>query len=220
MRAAALGAPVRGAGCAAAAGRRLRVAPRAQPPRARPQPAPRAGRGRAVRAVALLDYVASVSDDGVLRLPARTELDPDEIRSVFGYTRCARARGGCWSWGGGHDRRRAGRARRRVPYRPARRVRLHAMQPRAAAAPHAEECTQLAAAGPHARAPQRRHAAPSARLARSRAQPLRTPPPPTPPPPHPPPPPTPPPNPPSHPPPNPPPHPHPTPPHPAPTPGK
>ncbi|GBF98366.1 calcium dependent kinase [Raphidocelis subcapitata] len=46
-----------------------------------------AGRARAVTAVALLDYVAAASDDGVLRLPPRTELDPDEIRSVFGYPR-------------------------------------------------------------------------------------------------------------------------------------
>ncbi|GBF97387.1 calcium-dependent kinase [Raphidocelis subcapitata] len=71
------------AGCraAAAAGRRM----------ARPRPLARApARGRARRAlapVALLDYVASISDDGVLRLPARTELSADEIKQVFGFPR-------------------------------------------------------------------------------------------------------------------------------------
>eukprot|EP00798_Chlamydomonas_sp_ICE-L_P018146 gene18146-24586_t len=33
------------------------------------------------------DYVANVSDEGVLKLPARVELDPDEITHVFGYPR-------------------------------------------------------------------------------------------------------------------------------------
>lgn len=47
-----------------------------------------AGRARALHVSALLDYVASVSDDGVLKLPARTELDPEEIKTVFGYPRC------------------------------------------------------------------------------------------------------------------------------------
>jgi hypothetical protein len=32
-----------------------------------------------------LDYVASASDEGVLRLPPRTELDPNEVASVFGW---------------------------------------------------------------------------------------------------------------------------------------
>lgn len=41
----------------------------------------------ALRCVALLDYVASASDDGPLSLPARTELDASEVKSVFGYPR-------------------------------------------------------------------------------------------------------------------------------------
>jgi hypothetical protein len=112
MRAAALRPLSRPAAAACtASSRRLRAAGRpTRPPVPRPggrqagPPARRAGgsgggggstpargRARAVRAVALLDYVASASDDGVLRLPARSELDPDEIRSVFGYAR--------WVWG-------------------------------------------------------------------------------------------------------------------------
>jgi hypothetical protein len=58
------------------------------PPRRAAGPcAPRPPRRGAVRAVALLDYVASANDDGVLKLPARTELDPDEVKHVFGYPR-------------------------------------------------------------------------------------------------------------------------------------
>jgi len=69
-----LGAPLRAtARTATASSRRLRTAPARRP--------------RSMRVRALLDYVASVGDDGVLRLPARTELDPDELRSVFGYPR-------------------------------------------------------------------------------------------------------------------------------------
>lgn len=34
-----------------------------------------------------LDYVATASDDGVLRMPARSELNADQIRKVFGYPR-------------------------------------------------------------------------------------------------------------------------------------
>jgi hypothetical protein len=49
------------------------------------------GSRRGLRVCALLDYVASVQDDGVLRMPARTELDPDEIKTVFGFPRCAAA---------------------------------------------------------------------------------------------------------------------------------
>lgn len=41
----------------------------------------------AVRVVASLDYIATASDEGVLKLPARTELDPEEIKTVFGYPR-------------------------------------------------------------------------------------------------------------------------------------
>ena len=41
----------------------------------------------ALRCVALLDYVASASDDGPLSLPARTELDASEVKNVFGYPR-------------------------------------------------------------------------------------------------------------------------------------
>ena len=37
---------------------------------------------------ASLDYVATASDEGVLKLPARTELDPEEIKSVFAFPRC------------------------------------------------------------------------------------------------------------------------------------
>lgn len=42
----------------------------------------------AVHVVASLDYIATASDEGVLKLPARTELDPEEIKNVFGYPRC------------------------------------------------------------------------------------------------------------------------------------
>jgi hypothetical protein len=47
----------------------------------------RQGRTAAVRVAASLDYVATASDDGVLKLPARTELDPEEIKSVFAFPR-------------------------------------------------------------------------------------------------------------------------------------
>lgn len=47
--------------------------------------APR-GRRRGV-IVASLDYIATASDEGVLKLPARTELDVEEIKGVFGYPR-------------------------------------------------------------------------------------------------------------------------------------
>lgn len=40
-----------------------------------------------MRVVASLDYIATASDEGVLKLPARTELDPEEIKYVFGYPR-------------------------------------------------------------------------------------------------------------------------------------
>jgi hypothetical protein len=62
------------------------AAARAAAPRRAARAAP-LGRRRAVGAVALLDYVATASDDGVLRLPARTELDASEVKSVFGYPR-------------------------------------------------------------------------------------------------------------------------------------
>jgi hypothetical protein len=42
-----------------------------------------------VRVAASLDYVATASDDGVLKLPARTELDPEEIKNVFAFPRYA-----------------------------------------------------------------------------------------------------------------------------------
>eukprot|EP00882_Tetradesmus_deserticola_P011535 GHRQ01012202.1.p2 GENE.GHRQ01012202.1~~GHRQ01012202.1.p2 ORF type:complete len:146 (+),score=55.23 GHRQ01012202.1:388-825(+) len=45
------------------------------------------GRTSAVRVAASLDYIATASDDGVLKLPARTELDAEEIKSVYGYPR-------------------------------------------------------------------------------------------------------------------------------------
>lgn len=45
------------------------------------------GRTAAVRVAASLDYIATASDEGVLKLPARTELDPEEIKSVYGYPR-------------------------------------------------------------------------------------------------------------------------------------
>jgi hypothetical protein len=96
MRTATLvGAPVRRAGgriagAPSSASRRLLAAavqtPRRRAPSAAQQQPPRAARG-ALRVTALLDYVASLSDDGVLRMPARAELDPDEIKSVFGYAR-------------------------------------------------------------------------------------------------------------------------------------
>lgn len=41
-----------------------------------------------LRVVAHLDYVASPSDSGILKLPSRTELDTEEIKDVFGYPRC------------------------------------------------------------------------------------------------------------------------------------
>lgn len=41
-----------------------------------------------MRVSASLDYVATASDDGVLKLPARTELDPEEIKDVFSFPRC------------------------------------------------------------------------------------------------------------------------------------
>eukprot|EP00882_Tetradesmus_deserticola_P024688 GHRQ01026997.1.p3 GENE.GHRQ01026997.1~~GHRQ01026997.1.p3 ORF type:complete len:151 (+),score=43.10 GHRQ01026997.1:388-840(+) len=47
------------------------------------------GRTSAVRVAASLDYIATASDDGVLKLPARTELDAEEIKSVYGYPRYA-----------------------------------------------------------------------------------------------------------------------------------
>ncbi|KIZ07087.1 hypothetical protein MNEG_0876 [Monoraphidium neglectum] len=50
-------------------------------------PAPRAAARRGLSVNALLDYVATASDDGVLRLPARTELDPEEIKNVYNYPR-------------------------------------------------------------------------------------------------------------------------------------
>lgn len=37
--------------------------------------------------VAHLDYTATASDEGVLKLPARTELDPAEVKYTFGYPR-------------------------------------------------------------------------------------------------------------------------------------
>lgn len=45
------------------------------------------GRTAAVRVAASLDYVATASDEGVLKLPARTELDPEEIKNVFAFPR-------------------------------------------------------------------------------------------------------------------------------------
>eukprot|EP00878_Enallax_costatus_P037810 GHUV01042829.1.p1 GENE.GHUV01042829.1~~GHUV01042829.1.p1 ORF type:complete len:180 (-),score=34.92 GHUV01042829.1:46-585(-) len=42
----------------------------------------------AIQVVASLDYIATASDEGVLKLPARTELDPEEIKNVFAYPRC------------------------------------------------------------------------------------------------------------------------------------
>lgn len=47
----------------------------------------RRSRQAAVRVAASLDYVATASDEGVLKLPARTELDPEEIKSVFAFPR-------------------------------------------------------------------------------------------------------------------------------------
>jgi hypothetical protein len=47
-------------------------------------------RTAAVRIAASLDYVATASDEGVLKLPARTELDPEEIKNVFSFPRCVR----------------------------------------------------------------------------------------------------------------------------------
>eukprot|EP00878_Enallax_costatus_P016451 GHUV01017256.1.p1 GENE.GHUV01017256.1~~GHUV01017256.1.p1 ORF type:complete len:245 (+),score=43.19 GHUV01017256.1:347-1081(+) len=41
----------------------------------------------AIQVVASLDYIATASDEGVLKLPARTELDPEEIKNVFAYPR-------------------------------------------------------------------------------------------------------------------------------------
>jgi calcium-dependent protein kinase len=48
--------------------------------------APNHGRQR-LRVTAHIDYTATASDDGVLRLPPRLELMPDEIRNVFNYPR-------------------------------------------------------------------------------------------------------------------------------------
>jgi hypothetical protein len=56
-------------------------------------PAPRAAARRGLSVNALLDYVATASDDGVLRLPARTELDPEEIKNVYNYPRWAGKQG-------------------------------------------------------------------------------------------------------------------------------
>jgi len=42
-----------------------------------------------VQIVASLDYIATASDEGVLKLPARTELDAEEVKSVFNYPRWA-----------------------------------------------------------------------------------------------------------------------------------
>lgn len=57
-----------------------------QSSRAAAAPAARRGRRRGV-IVASLDYIATASDEGVLKLPARTELDAEEIKGVFGYPR-------------------------------------------------------------------------------------------------------------------------------------
>eukprot|EP00197_Chlamydomonas_leiostraca_P016234 CAMPEP_0202862620 /NCGR_PEP_ID=MMETSP1391-20130828/3593_1 /ASSEMBLY_ACC=CAM_ASM_000867 /TAXON_ID=1034604 /ORGANISM="Chlamydomonas leiostraca, Strain SAG 11-49" /LENGTH=572 /DNA_ID=CAMNT_0049542175 /DNA_START=227 /DNA_END=1946 /DNA_ORIENTATION=- len=38
-------------------------------------------------ALQALDYTATGADEGVLKMPARTELDPEQITSVFGYPR-------------------------------------------------------------------------------------------------------------------------------------
>ncbi len=46
-----------------------------------------------MRTVALMDYVATASDEGVLKLPARTELDVEEVKDVFGYARWGCAAG-------------------------------------------------------------------------------------------------------------------------------
>eukprot|EP00877_Chromochloris_zofingiensis_P003189 jgi/Chrzof1/12871/Cz07g10120.t1 len=45
-----------------------------------------------VKVSAHLDYVATASDEGVLKLPARTELDPAEIKNVYDYPRDLSAR--------------------------------------------------------------------------------------------------------------------------------
>jgi hypothetical protein len=42
--------------------------------------------------IASVDYVASAADEGVLGLPPRTELQPQDITSVFGYPRDLTAR--------------------------------------------------------------------------------------------------------------------------------
>lgn len=48
----------------------------------------RAARRRCgLRVVAHLDYVATASDEGVLKLPSRTELDIEEVKNVFDYPR-------------------------------------------------------------------------------------------------------------------------------------
>jgi hypothetical protein len=94
----------------ARAGRAMGALPR-RAARAAPPPRRRAG----ARAVALLDYVASANDDGVLKLPARTELDADEIKNVYGYPRNLEERYtigkvGRWvRWGPGGERWRGGR---------------------------------------------------------------------------------------------------------------
>lgn len=78
---------------ASAAQQRLRAGATRRIAGARAAPLPRAlaagrpRRARALATVALLDYVASASDDGPLSLPARTELDASEVKVVFGYPR-------------------------------------------------------------------------------------------------------------------------------------
>ena len=63
-----------------------------QPQQPQRRPCTRSRRTRAAAVVALLDYAPSAADEGVLALPARAELDADEVRSVFGYPRDLRAR--------------------------------------------------------------------------------------------------------------------------------
>lgn len=70
----------------ALAGARVRGCPLTARRRATvPRPVGQCGvrRRRALSAVALLDYVASSADEGVLKLAPRTELDDSEIRRVF-----------------------------------------------------------------------------------------------------------------------------------------
>jgi hypothetical protein len=75
------------AGCTSAGTRRLLAAAAGPARRGRPPAAAAAPRRAPLRVAALLDYVATASDDGPLRLPARTELDASEITSVFGWPR-------------------------------------------------------------------------------------------------------------------------------------